>query len=89
MRHLTSTNSSPFSLTGSGFVVGGSAGDLSTLKLFEGGFDLLEIEAANAANFDHRNDAGACPIPEAAAGDIELLGSLLRGEQFRDDGGGM
>lgn len=58
------------------------AGDFDLLEFFESRFDLLEIESANATDFHHRNDTGACPVTEAAAADVEPLGGLLRGEQF-------
>ena len=83
MRHLNSAKQQPVFLHRKRVCCcWESTRNLDLLEFIEGGFDLLKIEAADAPDFYHWNDTGACPIAEAAAGDIEFLGGLLRGEQF-------
>jgi hypothetical protein len=59
----------------------GLAADFDLFELLQSGFHLGKIKPANAANFDHWNNAGAGPVAETAAGDVELFGALLRGEK--------
>lgn len=79
---LNSTKQQPVFHHWSGFVVWGLAGDFDLLELLQGGFHLGKVEPANTANFDHWNNAGACPVAKTAAADVELFGGLLRGEEF-------